>query len=75
MYKPYDTGLLVGRFQTFHIGHQSLVEAGKKLCDRMIILVGSAQESGTERNPFNISTRIDCIKEVYGCDSGIQIYS
>lgn len=74
MYKPYDTGLLVGRFQTFHIGHQSLVEAGKKLCDRMIILVGSAQESGTERNPFNISTRIDCIKEVYGCDSGIQIY-
>lgn len=75
MYKPYDCGLLVGRFQTFHIGHQSLVEAGRKLCERMIILVGSAQECGTERNPFNIKTRIDCIEAVYGYDSNIQIYA
>ena len=66
MYKPYDCGLLVGRFQTFHKGHQSLVETGMKLCDRMLILVGSAQESGTERNPFNIKTRIDTIEEISG---------
>ena len=33
--KPYDTGLLVGRFQTFHKGHQCLVETGLTLCDRM----------------------------------------
>ena len=75
MYKPYDCGLLVGRFQTFHIGHQSLVEAGMKLCDRMIILVGSAQECGTERNPFNIKTRMDCIEEIYGYEQGIQVYA
>jgi nicotinamide mononucleotide adenylyltransferase len=31
----------------------------------MVILVGSAQESGTERNPFNIVTRMDVIKEIY----------
>lgn len=74
MYKPYDCGLLVGRFQTFHKGHQSLVEAGLKLCDRMLILVGSAQESGTERNPFNIKTRIDAIEEIYGHDNNIMIY-
>lgn len=74
MYKPYDCGLLVGRFQTFHKGHQSLVEAGLKLCDRMLILVGSAQESGTERNPFNIKTRIDAIEEIYGYNNNIMIY-
>ena len=61
----YDSGLIVGRFQTFHKGHQSLVDAGLQLCDRVLILIGSAQESGTERNPYNISTRIDVIRSVY----------
>lgn len=61
----YDSGLIVGRFQTFHKGHQSLVDTGLKLCDRLYIFIGSAQESGTERNPFNISTRIAMLRECY----------
>jgi nicotinamide-nucleotide adenylyltransferase len=70
----YDSGLIVGRFQTFHKGHQSLVETGLKLCDRVLILVGSAQENGTERNPFNIATRIEIIKNIYGDNDRISIY-
>lgn len=27
----YDSGLIVGRFQTFHKGHQSLIETGLSL--------------------------------------------
>ena len=65
MNKPYDTGLLVGRFQTFHKGHQKLVETGLMLCDRLLILVGSSQECGTERNPLNIQTRVEMIRNVY----------
>lgn len=64
--KPYDTGVVVGRFQTLHIGHQSLIDTALKLCDRVLVLVGSAQECGTERNPLNISTRTKMLKEVYG---------
>ena len=71
--RPYDTGLLVGRFQTFHKGHQKLVETGLMLCDRLLILVGSAQECGTERNPLNIETRIEMIKAVYQTDR-VMIY-
>lgn len=71
----YDSGLLVGRFQTFHKGHQSLVETGLKLCDRLFILVGSSQESGTERNPFNISTRMSVIREVYPDKERVFIYA
>lgn len=63
--RPYDTGMIVGRFQTFHLGHQKLVEAALKLCDRVLILVGSSQECGTERNPLNVSTRIKMIRFVY----------
>ena len=65
MNKPYDTGLLVGRFQTFHKGHQKLVETGLMLCDRLLILIGSSQECGTERNPLNIQTRVEMIRSVY----------
>ena len=59
--KPYDIGLIVGRFQHFHIGHRSLVENAYKLCDRVLILVGSAQESGTLRNPYLLFQQISTI--------------
>ena len=71
----YDTGLIVGRFQTFHKGHQSLVETALKLCDRVIIFVGSSQESGTERNPFNVATRMNVIRECYPDKDRVQIYA
>lgn len=73
--RAYDTGLLVGRFQTFHKGHQKLVETGLLLCDRLLVLVGSAQECGTERNPLNIETRIQMIRAVYPDDSRVMIYA
>lgn len=73
--RPYDTGLVCGRFQTFHNGHEKLVDTGLLLCDRLLILVRSAQECGTERNPLNVSTRIDMIKEVYGGNTRIRAYA
>ena len=73
--KPYDVGLVCGRFQTFHRGHEKLVETGLLLCDRLLILVGSAQECGTERNPYNINTRTDMLKAVYGDSFNIMIYA
>lgn len=74
MGKPYDAGLVCGRFQTFHKGHEKLVETGLLLCDRLLILVGSSQECGTERNPLNINTRTKMLKEIYGDSPNIMIY-
>lgn len=74
MLKPYDVGLICGRFQTFHIGHESLVQTGLNLCDRVLILIGSAQESGTERNPYDINTRTDMLKAIYGYENNIIIH-
>lgn len=73
--KPYDVGLVCGRFKTFHKGHEKLIDTGLLLCDRILILVGSAQECGTERNPLNVNTRIRMIREVYGDDPNIMIYA
>lgn len=74
MSNPYDVGFTIGRFQTPHNGHKKLFETGLKLCDRLLILVGSAQECGTERNPFNIATRIKMLKTIYGDNPNIMIY-
>lgn len=72
--KPYDVGLICGRFQTFHKGHEKLVETGLMLCDRLLIFVGSSQECGTERNPLNVNTRTKMIKAIYGDSDNIMIY-
>jgi nicotinamide-nucleotide adenylyltransferase len=65
-HKPYDLGLVVGRFQHIHVGHEHMINTALKLCDRVLILVGSAQETGdSPRNPFNIATRIEMIQEIY----------
>lgn len=66
--------MICGRFQTFHKGHEELVETAMRLCDRVLILIGSAQECGTERNPFNIITRTKMLKEIYGDHPEIMIY-
>lgn len=71
---PFDVGLICGRFQTFHKGHESLVETGLQLCDRILILIGSAQEYGTERNPFNITTRTSMLRAIYGDRPEIMIH-
>lgn len=73
--KPYDVGFVCGRFQTFHKGHEKLIETAKLLCDRVLIFIGSAQECGTERNPFNINTRTKMLREVYGYGNDIMIYA
>lgn len=63
--KLYDIGLICGRFSHLHLGHFSLIETSRKLCNKTLILVGSAQESKTLRNPFTIDTRINVIKTAF----------
>jgi nicotinamide-nucleotide adenylyltransferase len=54
-------GLYVGRFQPFHNGHKSVVKEALKHCDRLIIAVGSSQESRTKKNPFTFEERRELI--------------
>lgn len=55
--KKYNTGFYIGRFQPFHKGHLSIVQAMREQCEHIIIGLGSAQESGTKRNPFDVELR------------------
>ena len=66
MAKPFELGLIVGRFQTVHLGHADMIGKALELCGTVCVLVGSSQEAGTEANPFSYEVRESMLKAVYG---------
>lgn len=66
MSKPYELGMIVGRFQTITNGHIALLSTAEALCEHIILFVGSAQESGTARNPLSVATRMTLLDKVVG---------
>ena len=65
-YAPrFDMGVTIGRFGHVQLGHNSLFDMSMMLCRRTYVIVGSAQERGTLRNPFTVETRIKAIRECY----------
>ena len=56
------TGLYVGRFQPFHLGHLRAVKYILDRVDDLTIVVGSAQHSHTIENPFTAGERITMIR-------------
>ncbi len=55
--KKFDVLVYIGRFQPFHNGHLAVVKEALKHCDRLLILVGSANASLSLRNPFSYAQR------------------
>ncbi len=65
-------GLLVGRFQPFHLGHLSAVEYALNMVDTLWIVIGSADKSHEPRNPFTAGERLEMIKyalDTHGIDA------
>lgn len=56
------TALFVGRFQPFHNGHMNVIESLAKRYDRIVIIIGSAEQKDTKENPFSVEERIEMIR-------------
>ncbi len=52
---------MVGRFQPFHKGHLAVIRECLGKCDELIVVIGSAEESHTMRNPFTAGERFQMI--------------
>ena len=68
-------GLILGRFQPFHLGHLSVIQ--EILNDQIepMICIGSAQEGNTNDNPFTTKERKTMIKVVMcNLDCKYEIY-
>ena len=54
-------GLIVGRFQPFHKGHLAVIREVLSKCDDLIVVIGSAEESHTDKNPFTAGERYQMV--------------
>jgi bifunctional NMN adenylyltransferase/nudix hydrolase len=62
MSKPYDTLVLIGRFQPLHNAHLEIVKRATALCQKLVIVVGSANQPRTYKNPFTFEERAQMIR-------------
>lgn len=55
-------GIIIGRFQPLHEGHKEIILKAKKLCDKLLIVVGSANAARTIKNPWTFAERREVIQ-------------
>ena len=54
-------GLLIGRFQPFHLGHLDAVMFGLSKVENLWIGIGSSDKYNEKRNPFSVDERREMI--------------
>lgn len=59
--REFDALVFIGRFQPFHLGHKAVVEAALARARRAIVLVGSARQPRSIRNPWTFEERAEMI--------------
>ena len=56
-------GLMMGRYQPFHLGHLKLVKQILSECDEVIIALTGSQFNYIEKDPFTAGERIEMIHQ------------
>lgn len=56
-----SVGVVISRCQPIHDGHLHLIEKALKENDRVLLVVGSADKVGTDRNPLSIKARLSLV--------------
>ncbi|MEY4564348.1 MAG: hypothetical protein RLZZ618_3625 [Pseudomonadota bacterium] len=58
----HDLAVYVGRFQPFHSGHLGLLTQALGLASRCVVVIGSAHQARTPKNPFSWRERAEMIR-------------
>lgn len=67
MTKQFDTLVLIGRFQPVHSAHAVMIRRATELAKQLIIIVGSAKQPRTYKNPWTSIERRMMLQNV--CDT------
>ena len=59
---PFDFAVFIGRFQPFHSGDLQVVNEGLKQADKLILLLGSAGQARSARNPWTYQEREQMVR-------------
>ncbi|CAN5270749.1 bifunctional nicotinamide-nucleotide adenylyltransferase/Nudix hydroxylase [soil metagenome] len=74
MNKKYDYGIVIGRFQPFHLAHQDLIQHSLSLAEKVIIILGSARSAPDVKNPFTPAMREEIIRACFPKDAEKLIF-
>ena len=69
------TGLFIGRFQPFHLGHMATIKFALNYVEELVIVIGSAQKSHETRHPFTAGERIQMIRNSVNADNEVNMKS
>lgn len=58
----YDLLAYIGRFQPFHLGHEMVIKEALLQSKRLVILIGSANQPRTPKNPWTYDERVEMIR-------------
>lgn len=75
MSKKYEYAIVIGRFQPVHKGHDALFALAKDLAEKVIIVVGSHNQSRTAKNPFTSEERTEFIQASLGFQPPAPMYN
>lgn len=74
MNQKYDFGIVIGRFQPFHIAHRELIKHSLTLSETVIVILGSARSASDVRNPFTPAMREEIIRACFPEDEKRLIF-
>jgi bifunctional NMN adenylyltransferase/nudix hydrolase len=62
MAHKYDLAVFIGRFQPAHLGHMQVIKLALESAKNVLVLIGSAGEARSHRNPFYFDERVNMIQ-------------
>lgn len=62
--KKYDIAVYIGRFQPLHNGHAETLRKAADLANRVVVIIGSAFQPRTHKNPFTYEERQQMVNSV-----------
>ena len=62
--KNFNLGLVVGRFEPIHLGHEKIINISLKSCDKTALLV-TYNNADSIKNPYSIEYILHLINKIY----------
>ena len=69
----FDVAVCVGRFQPFHFGHLALLQQALTLAPKVVVVIGSAFQARSPKNPFTWRERAEMVRLALGEADGARV--
>lgn len=73
-FKVFDYLVFIGRFQPFHVAHREVMDIALSQSEHVILVLGSAQDERSIKNPFSIAEREQMILSSFDDETQKRIH-